>query len=139
MEKRDEPPRYLEMEPMGQGFFPDAFEQEGGGPVTSKQAKDFFHEQIGDTNDKPTHLGGGGRGDEPEPEPVPGPPEAHGVHPDEAPPEGLAPGGGGPPITEPGEIPDPHAPQPVDPQPEPDAGPPPLPEPVHEPPIMLSE
>jgi len=69
MANRNDPPRVVEAEPLGDGFFPDAFELEDGeggegghgghgahghgGHVTAQQAKDFFHEQIGDAAEKP--------------------------------------------------------------------------------------
>lgn len=68
MGAKDEPPKVLEEEGLSDDFFTDAFEKEGGGPVSPKASKDFFHEQIGDAAE-PSH-GGGEDDDTDGPEPV---------------------------------------------------------------------
>jgi hypothetical protein len=146
MGKHDEPPRVLEAEPLGDGFFPDAFELEDGGGghgsghgpghghVTAKQAKDFFHEQIGDAPEKPRpgDLAAAGEPEPPERER----PDVHAEGGGEAV-DGVVPGGGVA-TTDAGEVTD--AGGFVEPQPEPNAGAPlPLEQPKDEPPRTLSE
>ena len=160
MANRNDPPRVVEAEPLGDGFFPDAFELEDGeggegghgghgahghgghghgGHVTAQQAKDFFHEQIGDAPEKPRpgELAPAG---EPEP-PERDPPDVHADGAGEAV-DGVIPGGGGVVTADAGasvgEVTD--AGGFVEPQPEPTAGAPlPLEQPKDEPPRTLSE